>query len=93
MEKRIARPLQGLLLLIPVLFVIGSIVSNCSSSGDPCSGSVDTTDAQACSDYAAANGCNLSSFDNGVCDVTDCDNCEIIVDDLDPVIDVDDGDF
>lgn len=92
MSQKMMRTLRGLFIAIPLAFVLVTVIANCGDGGGLCSGSVSSSDTTECADYAADNGCENFSFDNGVCDVVNCDSCEITVDDLDPVFDIDDGD-
>ena len=91
MSQKFVRSLRGMFLIIPLAFIAMSIISNCTNGG-VCTGSVSSSSETECADYAADNGCEQFSFDNGVCDVVNCDSCEIVIDDLDPVFDIDDGD-
>jgi len=92
MNKKMLNTLRAALIAIPSIFLLGTVLSHCSS-GDGCDGSVLLVDAAECQAYAAEFNCAAFSFDNGICDVTDCGGCEDVVDDLDPVIDIDDGGF
>ena len=95
MTKKFRDALRALLVIIPVFFIIGSVLVNCSGSGDDCDGDVTgVANITECENYANDNDCDDFNFENGVCNVVGCDNCEVIVDDLDPVIDdVDDAGF
>ncbi len=92
MLKKLIRALQGLCVAIPLSFILVSVVSNCSGISD-CSGTVTLDNEADCSTYAIANDCADFNFSGGVCNVTNCGDCEEFVDDGDPVIDVDDGGF
>ena len=93
MPKKLVYALRGLLIAIPTVFVLSSVIANCGSGSDSCSGDVGVDSQVACTDYSNANGCETATFENGVCNVENCLNCEVIVDDGDPVIDVDDSGF
>ena len=94
MTKKIRDTLRALLVIIPAFFIIGTVFVNCSGVGDDCDGDVNVANETECEDYSNDNDCDSFTFENGVCNVVGCDNCEIIVDDLDPVIDdVDDPGF
>ena len=92
MSQKIIRSLRGLFIAIPLAFLVFSLIPNCGDGGGQCNGSVSSSSETECADYATDNGCENFSFDNGVCDVVNCDSCEIIIDDLDPVFDIDDAD-
>lgn len=93
MLNKLRNSLRAMLVVIPVLFIFATVITNCAGSGDDCDGDVNVATADECDVYANENGCDDSTFENGVCNVSGCDNCEVIVDDLDPVIDVDDSGF
>jgi len=91
--KKIMSSMRVLFLVIPMVFVLSTVLSNCSDGDFNCDGDVLVDSQEACSNYAVANGCEFSSFDAGICNVENCLVCEDVVDDDDPVIDVDDIDF
>jgi len=93
MLNKFRNSLRALLVVIPAVFIFATVITNCAGSGDDCDGEVNVATADECTTYANENDCDDSSFENGVCTVSGCDNCEIIVDDGDPVIDVDDSGF
>jgi len=91
--KKLMSSMRILFLLIPMVFVLGTVLSNCSDGDVNCDGDVLVDSEAACDAYADNFGCEFNSFDAGICNVENCIVCEDVVDDDDPVIDVDDGDF
>ncbi len=92
--KQLLKLTRVLLVAIPAAFIVSAVVANCGNGNNgPCSGDVHVTTAADCDSYAVKNSCDSDTFDNGVCNVVNCDNCEVVVDDADPVIDVDDAGF
>lgn len=92
MNKKMMNTLRLALLVIPSIFVLGGVLSHCTGTDD-CDGSVLLVSEAECAAYADEFFCDSFSFDNGVCDVNGCGTCEDVIDDLDPVIDIDDGGF
>ncbi|MFO1463908.1 MAG: hypothetical protein U1F66_09010 [bacterium] len=94
MRKFILNGVRALLVMIPVAFVFSAVFATCGNgNAGPCSGDVNVSTVSDCQNYSSSNDCDSFTFENGVCNVVNCQNCEVIVDDIDPVIDVDDPAF
>ena len=92
--KKLNLSVRGLLVIIPFVFILASVISNCGNGVTNCDGDVNISDPTECANYQAIEGCATAVVSNGVCNVTGCQNCEVIVDDTDPVIDdIDDADW